>query len=714
MSRGAILPSAGPLRVAFCQTPVYDTRVKIARQFVSFVLGIAVGVCLYSLFKLRPLLQSGMSGLFPRVGQAKPPRSAEGHRRNVRWAARADSNLPGKVPVAAAPRLVGRALRLRFTPVRVKLAEPEVKRQVESLTVVAAAPARIPSEMVESTDSLARHPTVAAVGLASGNSESAAPPPVLPAEKPTETQPASIHPASPAEMAVASPAPAPAKPMVFKPIGYVERAGGEVEAFILQDNEPQAVHTGDLVAGRYRITSITPDAVDAVDETLVKSPTPKPRDPEAEKSLGYVQKADGEVETVVADGQSVRLEPELSTVTMAKNEPAPEIPGERPPVHVVAGRAAGVPPAPSGPAPWAETSSAPVDSMVSVPPVPRSGERVAAGAATKPGELGLKGDSIAATKPTSDPTIPQVAAERVASMGRAAADPVKLKPLGYVVNAEGQFTAIVSQNDEVYLVRQGDRFGGDYRAVSVSADAVEAMVEPPAPRIPSPDGERPALDQLLSALPPSIPSSWPEDAGVIHPLPEPGRLPVKVPEDPLVAAAPSPSQIPQARVRPSRSAAPSVTGKSAERHQFAHLQAPDTLIFQTLGYVETQDRGFQAVVANGTDVYLVKKGDTFAGQYEATSVDPSIVLAVRVPPGQEAGNSLAAQTDSGGKFASKQLYGLLHFSLSGLVSGPSAYEVDALAGPVLIDPGVNLLNSTLAGFKLQAHSFSADHPDISF
>ena len=71
----------------------------------------------------------------------------------------------------------------------------------------------------------------------------------------------------------------------------------------------------------------------------------------------------------------------------------------------------------------------------------------------------------------------------------------------------------------------------------------------------------------------------------------------------------------------------------------------DTFIFQTLGYVEAQDGELQAIVADGPEVYLVKQGETFAEQYRATSVDPILVLAVKLPPGQRAGKFLSAQTN---------------------------------------------------------------------
>ena len=76
---------------------------------------------------------------------------------------------------------------------------------------------------------------------------------------------------------------------------------------------------------------------------------------------------------------------------------------------------------------------------------------------------------------------------------------VEMKPLGFVVKADGELAAILSQDDEIYIVRQGDRFAGRYRAVSVSADAVEAVEEPPRQALPLPFAAPPAFPDLLSA-----------------------------------------------------------------------------------------------------------------------------------------------------------------------------------------------------------------------
>jgi hypothetical protein len=113
-------------------------------------------------------------------------------------------------------------------------------------------------------------------------------------------------------------------------------------------------------------------------------------------------------------------------------------------------------------------------------------------------------------------------------------------------------------------------------------------------------------------------------------------------------------------------------------------------------------------------VYLVKQGETFADQYLATSVDPILVLAVKVCPGPPAGNFLSAQTDSGGKVASNKLYGSLRFPLFAWAKTQAPGEVGASGSPFLTDLGMNLLNSSLTGFELQSDFFMADNPNVGF
>ena len=92
-------------------------------------------------------------------------------------------------------------------------------------------------------------------------------------------------------------------PTTFKPMGYVEKAGGQLEAIILQENEVQVVHIGDLIAGRYRVTKITPDSVDAIDETLVQSPMAKPNGAESKELTAGVAQEPSTPPVAVAQAQ---------------------------------------------------------------------------------------------------------------------------------------------------------------------------------------------------------------------------------------------------------------------------------------------------------------------------------------------------------------------------------------------------------------------------
>jgi len=565
------------------------------------------------------------------------------------------------------------------------LRPPWVQR---SLLPRAAAPVRVPS--VKHIHAMARE-------VAEGRSR----------VQPKHGAVKAAEPAAAKEVAVVNVSSAPPAPTIFQAIGYVEKGGGQREAIILQENQVQVVHIGDLIAGRFRVTKFYPDSVDAIDETLVQSPMAKPNgaksneltasvaqqpstppvavapaQPEAlavaaesdqpariqgvepvslasaaiapappttpssavrenriappqraepvANCLGYVQQSDGKVETIVADGESVRLVPETPAVAMAQVTPPRSSQEDAPPTQDPTPPAVAVS---STKGEMADHSvhrgglpDAPVIRQASYqipPPVPAAAE----GPAPLRIGVGSVGEAVAAVDAASASATPILAATPAGSTDRLAKLPVKMKPLGFVEKADGEFDAILSQDDEIYIVRQGDRFAGRYRAVSVSADAVEAVEDPPR-----------------QPLPPH----------------------------------------------------------------------PDTFVFQTLGYVETKRGETRAIVADGSQVYLVKQGETFADQYWVTSVDPILVLAVRVSPGQHVGNFLSAQTESGGNPASKKLYGYLHYPLLGWANAQAFHEVDASGGPVLMDLGVNLLNSPLTWFDVQEHFFTADNPNGGF
>ena len=155
-------------------------------------------------------------------------------------------------------------------------------------------------------------------------------------------------------------------PTFFKSIGYVEKADGQLEAVIMEDDQVQVVRIGDRIADKYKVTSITPEVVRAIEDPVImakleptdmlphgapealvsetraadQTPRPIPVAVEAEvsptgnssrtntvttaeagvsspdsyveassKSMGYVEKYDGKVDSVMAEGDSVRLVP---------------------------------------------------------------------------------------------------------------------------------------------------------------------------------------------------------------------------------------------------------------------------------------------------------------------------------------------------------------------------------------------------------------------
>jgi hypothetical protein len=499
-------------------------------------------------------------------------------------------------------------------------------------------------------------------------------------------------------LAVASGSATPPPPTVFKPIGYVEKAGGQVEAIIVQENEVEVVHTGDLIAGRYRVTKISPDAVETADESLAQSNMIKPNGVEASNSIGYVQKADGKVETVVAEADTVRLVPETPTVAVAQAGPAQPVQKS----GVTEQASAAPTPVPSA-LHAATVSNVEHPEGVAEEPVVRQASfqvttPLAELSAPDASKAGPAIRSVGAQDEGGDGAISLAAATPEGPAGQAKESLVRMKPLGYVVSAEGQFTAIISCGDDVDLVRQGDLFGGRYRAVAVSAEAVDAVEEPPRQLLPARDPNAPAFADVLSASAETGTGLSFGDESLTALANASVELPPKIPDGPLIEKAIPP---------PKEGTGPPVTATTARslgRETAGHAEGtakslePATLIFHTLGYVETEDEGFKAVVADGAEVYLVGQGETFAGQYRATSVEPSIVLAVKAPPGQDSRNSLSAQTESGGKSASKTLYGYLHFSLANLANAPSAHEVDAASSPFLMDQGLNLFNPSVNRF----------------
>lgn len=643
---------------------------------MSFVLGIAVGVCLYSLFKLRPLFQPAASIAPPRADESQTPRASKGGQPLTQAAA------------APAPKGSGQTLKVaRHEPARPSGPMPTRLATANGLELagekvvakpdMARVPAPAPREGV-GDDRASREQSVEAASVLPVSVSGAAStfPATLPPGDAVPVGRAEVT----AEVAAVNGQSATGGPTVFKPIGYVEKTDGQVEAIIVQENDVQVVHTGDLIAGRCRVTKISPEAVQTVDDSQVQPgmipPMVQTAGLEAKNSIGFVQNADGRSEVIVADGDSVRLVPEASTVVSAQGHSV-----RQGGVEDVTAQAR------MAPAPVVPTvSSAVLTSRV-------GSTEVSAAQGVRP--VGVEGSASTTSPAVADNAVAVAVSAQVEQLTGSS---VKIKPLGYVVDAQGQFSAIVSQGDDAYLVRPGDEFAGHYRAVAVSADVVDAVEEPPRLMLPERDSGSPLFADLLGtdAQPEAGLAPWNLGSSNFDRF---GKAPLKILDDSFTQTSLPPPKMasrsgtPVASVRSAGHDAPSRTEKTVRSPE-----ASGTFIFQTLGYVEMVNEGCKAIVADGSEVYLVKPGDTFAGQYRATSVESSVVLAVRVPPVPRSINVLSAQTERSGKSASNILYGYLHFSLAGLASAQVSHAVDATSSPVRAGFGVNLLNSSTSRF----------------
>jgi hypothetical protein len=287
-------------------------------------------------------------------------------------------------------------------------------------------------------------------------------------------------------------------------------------------------------------------------------------------------------------------------------------------------------------------------------------------------------------------------------------------PLGYVVRQDGEFAAIVSHDDRIYIVGEGDRFAGQYRALSVTADAVEAVEDPPRQAHPPPLRSPPEAPVALTAAARDGPKSSRGDVFIKCESPALGEVSSKQEfEARLGAENPSsPGQIDDQRhTMPVKEPRRSFTRASGLAESPAET---GIYVFQRLGSVETANGETRAIVAYESDLYLVKPGEIFAGRYRAISVDSAFVLARRETPGRRDGMILSAQAVSPARDASKIMNGNLHFPLSELENLQAFHPAPALASSNSGELGPTPLNFSLTGSGLEPQFFAAGNPEFQF
>ncbi len=200
-----------------------------------------------------------------------------------------------------------------------------------------------------------------------------------------------------------------------------------------------------------------------------------------------------------------------------------------------------------------------------------------------------------------------------------------LKPLGYVEKADGRIEAIVGDEDQVYLVHEGETFASRYRVLRISPLAVEvvdqrpqasqaALLVPPSNSTPTPDSE-PKLVASSSPLLPVEPVLRRKDekstgaGAAVRP---------KAPRGPQFQPAATARAIPNSSGPAASALAPlSASRWSSSRETIAPRTTP-----KPLGYVEKADGQVTGIVADENQVYLIPQGVAIPGMSSLPKYSP--------------------------------------------------------------------------------------------
>jgi len=227
-----------------------------------------------------------------------------------------------------------------------------------------------------------------------------------------------------------------------------------------------------------RSTSGEPGPIAA---SAVNPPAPPRED------IGYVERADGKVEAIVAEGEHIGLIEETKEFMKNFHIPAPS-PAE---LQLALAPPPSNPPQP--PTLEADQPSAAVSSPDTGSPAGESAAGVAqlqqpqappAEDALSQSETALQAEPLAdyagtQVRPTQPENLqPANSPAFVTAAPDAGANRSSVTPIGYVEKAGGEKEAIVAFQDQVFLVHAGELFAGKYRVLRVSAVAAEIVEEP--------------------------------------------------------------------------------------------------------------------------------------------------------------------------------------------------------------------------------------------
>jgi hypothetical protein len=205
------------------------------------------------------------------------------------------------------------------------------------------------------------------------------------------------------------------------------------------------------------------------------------------EDLGYVERSDGKVEAIVAEGQHVGLIEETKEFMKNFHIPAPS------PAELEMALAAPPSNPPEAAVPEADQPSAAASAPDAGAPATENGTDVAqlqqpqappADNEQSQSEASLQAEPLAdyagtQVRPAPPENLQPASAPAFATAAPDAdANRSSVTPIGYVEKAGGEKEAIVAFQDQVFLVHEGELFAGKYRVLRVTALAVEIGEEP--------------------------------------------------------------------------------------------------------------------------------------------------------------------------------------------------------------------------------------------
>jgi len=542
----------------------------------------------------------------------------------------------------------------------------------------------------------------------------------------------------------------------LKPLGYVEKADGRVEAIVEDDGQIYIVHEGEVFADKFRVLAISRTEVQ-VAATLVRESGVGSRESEEpverreltvdsglhtlgpHTQLGFVKRANGQVETIVADGEHVRLvrgETVLAASIGTRDSGiATRDSGEGFRIQSVSRRICD----PSCRRTEVRSEEEPVDGRESTVESSMAGVRVTTTREPKtPEALETEGNLSDALQPealghfdrnpnrfldSKDDLNPQTetVANQVAdelgeegspdhrgiqppeSSGASVSAPPLPHQIGYVERVAGQAEAIVAVGDEVHFVREGEVFADRFRALSVSPTRVEIEELPfessPPPMV--------ALDYGTTT--PGVPQSR---APTSHS--PPGSASAGVGQTDVSSGPGSPRQRPPPRASPNRVVRVAArAGARAGPVDAGSEPAGERFTLKPFGFAETSDGETVAFVAVEGEVFLVRQGEAFAGRYRARRVTAWAVEVAAESPQRAVKQPDRAPESASGKPAAStasnvEALALRAPDLSARIGIPDL-EATALPGSSAKGEEKGLSDLRAPGFRLHSQAAMLDN-----